>query len=218
MTTKTSTADLTERIAREFAKRLLEALGAKDLATVNARNATPEYATPCASHDFTDANEYMDEAFKAVGAPRRPAIWNAAWDLARDNGFWLTPEPVKRYKATRPDGATVKVSVPENQPEQTEVWLAINIDHPERRFARYGSVGLDPFLRKIAAQPNHNGCWLVHHALLPLTPEALTWAFMLDVNESHAQRNAREQRLGIRATRFQSEIHDGKIESPKVLS
>lgn len=85
-------------IALAFADRLRAALSAEQWQAMRARNATPEYSIaggPCASHDFTDSNEYMAEAFAEVmgreilpeGAEEIPqadcAFWGLAWEIAR---------------------------------------------------------------------------------------------------------------------------------------
>lgn len=82
-------ANLVPKLAGAFYATLTEWLTADELAEVRRRNATPEYAGVCASHDFCDANEAMEEAFRKVLGPV-PArnedatpLWNAAWTLAR---------------------------------------------------------------------------------------------------------------------------------------
>jgi hypothetical protein len=51
-------------LARAFARELHATIGASDYAEVLRRNATPEYDSACASHDFCDANMVMDAAFR----------------------------------------------------------------------------------------------------------------------------------------------------------
>lgn len=85
-----------------FAAECREQFAEEELADIRHRNATPEYADACATHDFADANMVMLEAFKATFG-REPkflegtdaagnhspegetdmALWNAAWDWAK---------------------------------------------------------------------------------------------------------------------------------------
>lgn len=85
-----------EKIARAFSARVLKYIGPKKLALAVKRNATPEYEDCCATHDFCDANVFMDRAFRAVtGKSIRlqndadRALWNKAWSLAQSRKFFL---------------------------------------------------------------------------------------------------------------------------------
>jgi hypothetical protein len=95
-----------EAIARAFAATILEASNELDIESsqtvgtlvleINTRNARPDYAGCCATHDFFDANIGMAEAFFSVtgGEPDAAsetdaALWNAAWTMAKDAGFWI---------------------------------------------------------------------------------------------------------------------------------
>jgi Tfp pilus assembly protein PilV len=106
--------DQTEPLARAFAATLREAASALDVENgqtigslvldINTLNASPDYAGACATHDFFDANMAMLAAFENV-LKREPytitegatdvqreadqALWNAAWNMARNAGFWL---------------------------------------------------------------------------------------------------------------------------------
>lgn len=68
------------------------------------KNKTKAYTGSCATHDYCDANEAMDDAFKEVygfsscdtggdgiGCMSDIAIevWNEAWGLAQDSRFSL---------------------------------------------------------------------------------------------------------------------------------
>jgi hypothetical protein len=64
------------------------------LPEINRRNATPEYACACATHDFCDANVLMQEAFEDLFLRETdPAsdldvwLWNEAWSVAKARGF-----------------------------------------------------------------------------------------------------------------------------------
>lgn len=85
-------------IALAFADRLQAALTPAEWQAMRERNATPEYSGaggPCASHDFTDSNEFMAESFAEVmGRDILPdngegmtdsdcALWNQAWEIAK---------------------------------------------------------------------------------------------------------------------------------------
>ena len=81
-------------IADHFQAYLLVEIGLDNACEVDRRNATPEYAGACASHDFCDANMPMAAAFEAVTG-REPDVasqadadlWNAAWNIAKARGF-----------------------------------------------------------------------------------------------------------------------------------
>ncbi|WP_420408681.1 hypothetical protein [Hoeflea sp.] len=106
--------DHTETIARAFAATLREAARALDVDNgetigslvleINTLNARPDYAGACATHDFFDSNMGMYAAFVdtlgrepftitkgATDAQREAdqALWDAAWTMARQAGFWL---------------------------------------------------------------------------------------------------------------------------------
>jgi hypothetical protein len=82
------------RLAAYFSALVRAELSPVELAEVRRRNASPDYAAACATHDFRDANALMFGAYAALAfeAPD-PAdestadIMNQAWDLARARGF-----------------------------------------------------------------------------------------------------------------------------------
>lgn len=91
-------------VARAFCEILLKWIGRDKLALVIARNQTPDYDGACASHDFCDANEAMDAAFKMVAgyctgdtggegigcmSEAVQAVWTEAWELAQKSNFNL---------------------------------------------------------------------------------------------------------------------------------
>jgi hypothetical protein len=76
-------------------------------------------ASSCASHDFVDANEVMNEAFESLGLfyevdfdsdlsyfvdrtghklgwVYAQALWNRAWDIAKTAQFYWTPDDLKQ--------------------------------------------------------------------------------------------------------------------------
>ena len=85
---------MNNKIARAFCLALHRTLSHDQMREVVRRNATPDYARCCASHDFCDANMVMAEAFERV-MKRAPnpasdadaALWNDAWDIAKANNF-----------------------------------------------------------------------------------------------------------------------------------
>lgn len=58
----------------------------------------PDYALSCPTHDYCDANVYMQDAFERLGIPvfersghmveETRIAWNEAWEKAR--AYWLT--------------------------------------------------------------------------------------------------------------------------------
>ena len=81
-----------QQIADAFVRLLRQTLTREEFAEMQRRNATPEYRDTgcCASHDFCDANEVMDAAFRAcgividdLGDDDNHARWNRAWNLAK---------------------------------------------------------------------------------------------------------------------------------------
>lgn len=103
-------------VANEFARRLQDDLDPPEFDELQRRNRTYEAGT-CASHDFTDANVYMAEAFETV-LGREPladgidsetgqadaALWGEAWSIAKeryltapDGGAGTAPEQRKPF-------------------------------------------------------------------------------------------------------------------------
>ena len=90
-------------LARAFSAIVRETFTPEELAEINRRNATPEYAGACATHDYSDSNMLifaawcelagLDEDTADVPAMLESADdaarWNAAWDAARAAGFTL---------------------------------------------------------------------------------------------------------------------------------
>lgn len=81
-------------LARTFSAILSAELDPETMRIVIERNATEKYAGACASHDFTDPNCIMDEAFLGVyNRHPRPASsedvhrMNEAWDMAKNHNF-----------------------------------------------------------------------------------------------------------------------------------
>ncbi len=60
------TTELTEKLAKEYARLLKRDLTDKQMQEVIAKNKTAEYANADAAHDYIDANMTMDEAFQNV--------------------------------------------------------------------------------------------------------------------------------------------------------
>jgi hypothetical protein len=82
-----------EALARAFAVGLRRELSLKVLAEIDAANAEGD-PDACASHEWLDANEVMDDAFAAVTGYAYSgdrdadlALLNAAWTHARTVGY-----------------------------------------------------------------------------------------------------------------------------------
>ena len=89
-----------EQLARKFSQLLVESIGLTSVQEANRRNQTDAYKDCCGSHDFCDANMVMLAAFEALGLKdplARPSVdhepdftlWNEAWEIARNNKFYL---------------------------------------------------------------------------------------------------------------------------------
>lgn len=91
-----------KEISIEFSHLLKKEIGIENVKEVERRNKTEEYAVCCASHDFTDANMVMAEAFERIMGRemKMPGeseelydfdrrIIEGAWDLAKANNFYL---------------------------------------------------------------------------------------------------------------------------------
>lgn len=85
-----------DQVADKFRSVIFDWLGAETCREVDARNKSYEPAC-CATHDFCDANMAMDEAMTGLGVysdffedgntEEVTALWNKAWDIARNKGF-----------------------------------------------------------------------------------------------------------------------------------
>jgi hypothetical protein len=91
-----------DQIAREFSQLLTKNIGIANTREAVKRNEWESYRNCCASHDFCDANMVMLEAFRKLGfkdctelpydSPEQLdsiKLWNEAWDMARENKFYL---------------------------------------------------------------------------------------------------------------------------------
>lgn len=82
-----------KRLALAFRKEIAAALPRSERLTIDDRNKTQEYLECCATHDFCDANVYMEAAYRKIF--KKPTafndettqLMNAAWDLAKSDGF-----------------------------------------------------------------------------------------------------------------------------------
>ena len=89
-----------EKIAKSFSMILKLWLGTATVREIARLNATASYAKACATHDFCDPNEAMLRAFE-INSVTHPAesedrpnldIWDAAWEIARQNQFYVNEE------------------------------------------------------------------------------------------------------------------------------
>lgn len=85
-------------VGDEFARLLLEEIGAAKLAEVIRRNGIDRDPRVCHSHDYCDANMVMADALlDAAGIidvdadnEEHTALWNRSWNYARERGFAWT--------------------------------------------------------------------------------------------------------------------------------
>lgn len=87
-------ADESLRVARRFSAILAKTITPTQLATVIRRNAIEPDPLVCHSHDFTDANMLMADAYNIVmGYPidlqndEARALWGNAWNIAKHAEF-----------------------------------------------------------------------------------------------------------------------------------
>jgi hypothetical protein len=88
--TQTKSAVVIENLAREFSRILKLWLTAEQMAQVVADNAQEDSdSSVCHSHDYCDANMAMAQALSNLGM-FDPLDWNAAWDMAKANHFYIS--------------------------------------------------------------------------------------------------------------------------------
>lgn len=77
------------KVAAEFVRRVRAEIGNDNCKSVDQMNAMESNPNVCHSHDFTDANECMDQALFATGAAFSYTTedWDAAWNIAKRGGF-----------------------------------------------------------------------------------------------------------------------------------
>jgi hypothetical protein len=87
-----------KKLAKRFHALVREALPAATLEEVDRLNRTWRYrqSGSCATHDYSDANEFMAQAFREVKgydivdrgyADADCELWGRAWDITQKNGF-----------------------------------------------------------------------------------------------------------------------------------
>lgn len=86
-----------QSISAAFSRVINQWLSDKAIDKINAKNATEKYQKEglCASHEYCDPNEAMYEAFEEamdrqpdiVNSETDKALWDAAWQLSKDNNF-----------------------------------------------------------------------------------------------------------------------------------
>lgn len=79
-----------DQLSMEFCRILSKWLEPSEIREINRRNAQPEYAGCCASHDFCDPNQAMIDALEAFGLEFHPELFDlvdTAWDLANERQF-----------------------------------------------------------------------------------------------------------------------------------
>jgi hypothetical protein len=94
-----------DTIARAFIAEFQASHSAQQCTEVDARNAAEESENVCHSHDFCDANMVMDAAWLSLfgrsmcdhaDQEAATALWNAAWDRAKEIGFSSKPAADQR--------------------------------------------------------------------------------------------------------------------------
>lgn len=92
---QTKTTPSVDRVVGAFVMLMRESLEPHEFFDMQIRNATAD-AGVCHSHDFRDANVIMDEAFSLIAGRETDsldvdegdlAVWNAAWDIAKEEYF-----------------------------------------------------------------------------------------------------------------------------------
>lgn len=96
---KTAQIPTVETLAREFAKVLLEDIGAPSLRMASLLNLREPDKDVCHTHDFCDSNQSMIDAYaRLTGIPAAEVdvctdpfvtVANAAWSLAKSKVFFL---------------------------------------------------------------------------------------------------------------------------------
>jgi hypothetical protein len=84
-------------LAKEFSRVIRDTLSLAQLAECVRRNAANPDPAICHSHDFCDANMAMAEAWENLSSipcgadcpDEVNAVWNHAWDIAKDADFTL---------------------------------------------------------------------------------------------------------------------------------
>lgn len=82
-------------LARSFSAAMMRHVSADSMREIIARNHDSNHSGACHSHDFTDANEVMAEAWADVGSlpeldtstDAHCLLWNQAWNLAKRKDF-----------------------------------------------------------------------------------------------------------------------------------
>jgi hypothetical protein len=100
-------AQIVPRLALEFSRALVVEIGVVHVRLARMRNRIETSTGVCHTHDFCDANMAMAVAFERFGLKtfvdyehaddgslsveeiEATDLWNAAWDYARDRGFFL---------------------------------------------------------------------------------------------------------------------------------
>lgn len=83
-----------EALCEKFVEKLIEEIGVKKVGEVRRLNHKEKSAGVCHSHDFCDANMVMlaaycgltkmDEDAAVLNDEKTVALWNSAWDLAKE--------------------------------------------------------------------------------------------------------------------------------------
>ncbi len=93
-------AETLAAVAGTFIDNLAAYVGAAGMAEIAQRNAEEPNPMVCHTHDFADANVFMDAAFEAhqVSSATRLDYWDGAWTIARTqiaDRFLATPSDIE---------------------------------------------------------------------------------------------------------------------------
>jgi len=97
-----SRIELEVKIAKEFSKLLTKFLSKKNMIHIIELNKVEKHMGVCHSHDFCDSNMFMDQAFQNIHfcqtsfVDRDNEIWSNAWEIARNNHFYIPEIPFKK--------------------------------------------------------------------------------------------------------------------------
>jgi len=86
-----------DALAREFSRNLKSVLSSEEMKDVVQKNKAEVTVGICHSHDYCDANMVLHNVFvkhgmdiaDEGGRERWGVAWDAAWDLAKSNDFWV---------------------------------------------------------------------------------------------------------------------------------
>jgi hypothetical protein len=112
------------KLAMQFSRELHGQLTSKQMREVLRRNREEASTDICHSHDFLDANEVMYAAWKQVigrdtdFGDADTALWNAAWDLAKQYDFRVPQPTIEQMRASKEWCGDLQARCPDGQFER----------------------------------------------------------------------------------------------------